>query len=125
MSTVAQLVDRYIAMWNETDGKRRREIIAQVWTPDATYLDPALQGAGHAGIDAIVRSVHERFPGHRFRRTGEIDNHHDRIRFGWELAPENGPPVVGGVDFGVIAEGERLQAITGFFNAAPGAASPQ
>jgi hypothetical protein len=28
---VVELVDRYIAMWNETDAGRRRGLIAKVW----------------------------------------------------------------------------------------------
>jgi hypothetical protein len=121
MSTVTELIDQYFAMWNETDGKRRRDLIAQVWSDNASYVDPTLQGEGHAGIDAMVRGVHQRFPGHRFRRTGEVDAHHDRVRFSWELAPEGGPPVVSGVDFGVIAGGKRLASITGFFDQVPAA----
>jgi hypothetical protein len=123
MSTLTDLIDRYIAMWNETDGKRRRALIAQVWTENGSYLDPVMQAQGHAGIDGMVQGVHERFPGHRFRRSGDVDAHHDRVRFAWELGPESGPAIVKGVDFGVIAGGERLQTITGFFNQAP--ATPQ
>ncbi|HEX7968414.1 MAG TPA: nuclear transport factor 2 family protein [Stellaceae bacterium] len=116
MSTVTDLIDRYIAMWNETDAERRRELIARVWTRTASYVDPAVQGDGQAGIDAMVKAVQERFPGHRFRRTSDVDAHHDRVRFAWELAPEGGPAIVNGIDFGVVAAGERLQAITGFFD---------
>ena len=92
MSTVTELIDRYFAMWNETDGKRRRDLIAQVWTESASYLDPVLQGKGHAGIDTMVQGVHERFPGHRFRRTSDVDAHHDHVRFSWELGPTAAPP---------------------------------
>ncbi|MBX9590811.1 MAG: nuclear transport factor 2 family protein [Hyphomonadaceae bacterium] len=98
------------------EAKRRRDLIAQVWTERATYMDPALKGEGHAGIDAMVQGVHERFPGHRFIRTSDVDTHHNQVRFTWALAPQGGAPIVDGVDFGVIAEGGRLQAITGFFN---------
>lgn len=119
MSTVTDLIDRYIAMWNETDATRRRDLIVRVWTQNASYVDPVLQGDGHAGIDAMVQAVHERFPDHRFHRTSDVDAHHDRVRFNWTL--ENGPVAVQGIDFGVIA-GERLQAMTGFFNLPPTAA---
>jgi hypothetical protein len=124
MDNLTQLIDRYIAMWNETDAGRRRALIAQTWTEDARYIDPILQAEGQASIDAMVCGVHERFPGHRFRRTSEPDAHHDRVRFAWELAPEDGPAVVKGVDFAVLAAGQRLQTVTGFFDqvasAAPG-----
>ena len=116
MNTLTDLVDRYIATWNETDGGRRRDLIARTWTDAASYLDPVLQGEGRDGIDAMIVSVHERFPGHRFRRTGEVESHHDRVRFTWELAPEGGDPVVSGTDFGIVTSDNQLQAITGFFD---------
>lgn len=115
------LVDRYFAMWNEADAKRRRDIIARTWTETATYLDPMLQGEGRNGIDAMVEAVQARFPGHKFRLRGPIDGHHDRIRFAWDLASDAGVAVVSGVDFGVVAEGARLQTVTGFLDVNPGA----
>ncbi|SDQ96489.1 SnoaL-like domain-containing protein [Rhizobiales bacterium GAS191] len=119
MTNKTELVDRYFAMWNETDAERRRDLIARTWTEDASYVDPMLEGEGRDGIDAMVASVHERFPGYKFRRTGQIDQHHDRLRFTWELAPEGGPVFAGGIDFGVVAADGRLQAITGFIDQAP------
>ena len=116
MNTLTDLIDRYIASWNETDPGRRRDLIAGTWTEGASYLDPVLQGEGRDGIDAMIASVHERFPGHRFRRTGEVESHHDRVRFTWELAPEEGEPAVTGTDFGVVAPDNRLAAVTGFFD---------
>src|SRR5262249_40178199 len=96
MNTLTDLIDRYIATWNETDGARRRDLIAATWVEDAAYLDPMLVGDGHDGIDAMIAAVQERFPGHRFRRTGDVESHHDRVRFTWDLAPEIGEPVVQG-----------------------------
>ena len=116
MSNLTDLIDRYIAMWNETDAERRRDLIARTWTEGASYLDPAVQGDGRAGIDAMVKAVQERFPGHRFRRTSDVEAHHDRVRFRWELAPTGGPAIVAGTDFGVVAADDQLQMITGFFD---------
>jgi SnoaL-like domain len=124
MSNISDLIDRYIAMWNETDAKSRRDLIARTWSEHGHYLDPLMQGDGHAGIDAMVHGVQQRFPGHRFRRTSKIDAHHDRVRFSWELAADGGAVLVSGIDFGTVA-GDRLQAITGFLDQAPAAASQQ
>jgi hypothetical protein len=118
MSNFTDLVDRYIAIWNETDDERRRDLIARTWTEDSTYLDPMVRGEGRGGIDAMIRGVQAQFPGLLFRRTNEVDAHNDRVRFAWELGPEGGPALAGGVDFGVIV-GDRLQAITGFLDFAP------
>ena len=117
-----ELVDRYIAIWNETDGARRRALIARTWAPDANYLEPLLEGAGHEGIDAMVAAVHERYPGHRFARTSEVDVHHDRVRFEWALGPDGGPMLVQGTDFGVVTAEQLLSAVAGFYNA-PAAAN--
>jgi len=116
MNTLTDLVDRYIAAWNEPNGERRRDLIARTWTESASYLDPVMQGEGWDGIDLMIVGVQARFPGHRFRRTGEVESHHDRVRFTWELAPEEGAAVVSGTDFGIVALDSRLQAVTGFFD---------
>ena len=118
MSNYTDLVDRYIAIWNETDDKRRRDLIARTWTEDSTYLDPMIRGEGRGGIDAMIRGVQAQFPGLLFRRTSDVDAHNDRVRFAWELGPEGGAALAGGVDFGVIV-GDRLQAVTGFLDFAP------
>ena len=122
MSDPTELVDRYIAMWNETDPGRRRELIARTWTETARYVDPVMAGEGRDGIDAMVAAVQQRFPGHHFRRTSTVDGHHDRLRFAWELAPEDGPAVVGGTDFATVA-GDRLETVTGFFDTHAAAAA--
>ena len=113
-----QIVERYFAVWNEGDAARRRELIAATWTEDASYGDPLMRGDGHEGIDTMVAGVHGQFPGFRFRRSGEVDAFADRVRFGWELGPADGPAVAGGVDFGELA-GDRLRAVTGFLEFAP------
>jgi SnoaL-like protein len=118
MSDYAAVIDRYFAVWNETDAGRRRDLIAQTWTEDAAYIDPLVEGVGHAGIDAMVGGVQAQFPGHTFRLTSAIDGHHDRVRFVWELAPEHGAALVKGTDFGVLV-GDRLQSVTGFLDQVP------
>lgn len=122
MTDVTTLVDRYIDMWNEPDATRRRTLIAEIWTPDALYVDPMLRGDGREGIHAMVGKVHDQFPGHRFSRTSDVDGHNDQARFAWALGPEDGAPMVKGVDFAAIRDG-RLAAVTGFFDTVP--AAPQ
>lgn len=124
MNNTTDLIDRYIAMWNGPDGERRRGLIAETWTEDSSYIDPVMSSQGRDGIDSMVQGVQERFPGHRFRRISDVDAHNDRVRFKWELAPESGPAVVEGTDFGVMSEG-RLQTITGFFDTKPASQSGQ
>jgi hypothetical protein len=116
---LAALADRSIEIWNERDPEARRRLIAQTWTEDARYLDPMVQGDGHAGIDAMTAGVQAQFPGLQFRRTGAVDAHHDRIRFAWDATMDGSTPVIAGVDFGVVAGDGRLQSITGFLDLVP------
>jgi hypothetical protein len=78
-TNATHVVDSYIAIWNETDPTRRRDLIEQTWTDDATYLDPLMAGEGADGIDAMIAGVQQQFPGYRFRLLGEVDHHHDRV----------------------------------------------
>jgi hypothetical protein len=77
---IGEVVDGYFAMWNETDQARRREVIEATWTSDASYVDPMFDAEGQDALDAMVAGVHEQFPGHRFRPTGTVDVHNDRVR---------------------------------------------
>jgi hypothetical protein len=116
---VDDLIDHYIAMWNEADPAERRALIAETFAPSASYLDPMMQAEGRDSIDAMVAAVQARFPGHRFRRTGKVDQHNDRLRFQWALAPGDGEPLVIGTDFAVLGSDQRLQSVTGFFDLLP------
>ena len=119
MSNLTDLIDRYIAIWNETDGERRRALIARTWTETASYLDPHVSSQGQADIDAMIEAIQQRFPDHRFRRAGDVDAHNNRVRFSWELAPAGSPAVARGTDFGVVAADHRLETVTGFLDQVP------
>ena len=119
MTDTTALIDNYIAIWNEADPQRRRELIAQTWTEDATYVDPMLTGAGHDGIDAMIAGAQQQFPGHRFELTSGPDAHNDRVRFAWSLVgADGGAPVAAGVDFATVADDGRLRDVTGFLEPA-------
>ena len=125
MTDVNRAIDRYIALWNEPDPERRRELIAQTFTEDASYLGPLLGGDGHAGLAALADNIEEHLGGYRFALTGEIDAHHDRVRYAWEiLPPEGAPRFAAGTDFAVIAADGRLQSVTAFLDQAPAEPPP-
>ena len=108
-------IDRYIDMWNEEDADRRAALIDAAWTDDASYLDPLLAADGRDGLSEMVATVHGHYPGYRFRRRSDVDVHHDRVRFAWDLVKPDGEVFVAGIDIGEVAEDGRLRRITGFF----------
>lgn len=119
MTEIAETVDTYLAMWNETDAAKRAELIERAWMPGGRYLDPVLQAAGYEELGAMVAGVQEQFPGHQFRRTSGIDLHHDCARFAWELVGPDGTVAVAGIDIAVVAPDGRLAQVTGFFGELP------
>ena len=119
MPEITDVIDKYIAAWNETDATRRLELVTRALAPDATYVDPLMSGQGHKGIDAMIAGAQEQFPGHRFELSFGPDAHNGKVRFGWRLyGPDGGAPVAAGADFGALAGDGRLDSVTGFLEQA-------
>jgi SnoaL-like domain len=118
---ISAVVDDYFAMWNATDPDRRAAAITAAWSPDAKYVDPMFAAEGHAALDEMVTQVHEQFPGYRFHRTGQVEAHHDRARWSWELGAPDGSAAAAGVDFAILAPDGRFSEVTGFIEQQPGA----
>lgn len=117
MTDAAQIAQRYIDSWNETDVQRRAGLLAALWTEDARYVDPMMAGEGRAQIDALIAGVHQQFPGFRFALAGKPDGYGDKVRFSWTLGPD-GQSLVEGTDFGVVENG-RLASVIGFLDKVP------
>jgi len=117
MPDINTVVESYIAMWNEPDPDRRRALVAQTVTEDASYVDPLMSSDGIDGIDAMIAGVQQQFPGHSFKLLSGPDAHNDRTRFSWALGPDGGDTVAVGIDFATIADDGRLRAVTGFLEA--------
>ena len=112
---MTETITRYIDAWNETDAERRRELVAEVWTEDGTYLDPLMSGAGHDSIATMIALAQQQFPAHRFELSFGPDAHNDVVRVAWTLyGPEGKSAVAAGVDFGTVADDGRLRSVTGF-----------
>jgi hypothetical protein len=120
-----RLAERYIATWNETDPERRDAAIAEVWTADGEYVDPLAAVGGRDEISGLIGSVQEQMPDLVFRLLdGEVDAHHDVLRFRWELVPASGGDSVAvGFDVATTNGDGRLRRVVGFLDKAPVAAA--
>jgi hypothetical protein len=116
---ITDVVDAYVAMWNEADPDRRAELIATAWAEDGAYVDPLAQAAGHEALNGLVTELRGQFPGHSIVRTSGVDAHHSLIRFGWSLVDGDGNAAVEGIDVGIVADDGRLSRIGGFFGPLP------
>ena len=119
MSNATELVERYLATWNESDPAARRAAIDELWTEDGNYTDPLVVADGRDAIDAAIAGAQQQFAGLRFRLAGTVDAHHNLARFTWELAPEGAEAIAEGFDVAVLAEDGRLRSVHGFLNRVP------
>lgn len=109
------LVDLYCQCWNEASPDRRRALLAQVWSDDATYTDPTVHLLGVDQLNQHIGIGLGQSPGSRIVRTSAVDLHHAVIRFTWHKALSSGEVLPEGTDFGEIGESGVLTRIVGFF----------
>lgn len=114
--TLVALVERYLGSWNEPDRDTRDALIAATWAEDGAYTDPLLEASGRLGISEMIAGFQETYPDHLFSLRGEVEEHHGRLRFRWQLANADGDPQMEGTDFGVVNGEGLLVSITGFFD---------
>jgi hypothetical protein len=113
------VIERYIASWNETDPQRRRKLVDELWAADASYIDPLVEAHGCDEIDATIAAVQAQFPGFTFTLVGPVDARHSQARFTWGLGPAGAEPVVVGFDVAVAAADGRLASVLGFLDKVP------
>jgi hypothetical protein len=123
MSDLNEMVERYLATWNETDDTARRTAIRELWSEDGVYVDPLASVAGHDGIDRLLAGVQGQFAGLTFVRGSEVDTHHNIARFQWHLVSAPGEePIAIGFDVAVVGDDGRLTGVYGFIDMMPAGA---
>ena len=121
MSKVIEVIESYIAAWNERDSSRRSELLAKTWIEDGSYIDPHRGGTGYEQLGAMIQTVQDAFPpAYRFRLASRIDEYRDRVRFQWEAGGTKDAPLhFVGTDFAVLSRDGRFQSVTGFVDELP------
>jgi SnoaL-like domain len=114
-----EIVQRYMASWNETDPERRRKLVDELWDDQASYIDPLAEAHGRDAIDAVIAAAQAQFPDFIFTLNGPVDAHHQQARFTWALGPADTEPVVIGFDVAVVTEDGRLRTVLGFLDQVP------
>ena len=115
-----EIIERYLAAFNESDVARRRELLNTLYTSDCTYTDPHVDLRGPEQVEGFIAQTQERFPGVKFTLGGPVDAHHDQARFQWHAGPDDAPDAYVGFDVIVVADGQ-IRNVYGFMDAAPAA----
>jgi hypothetical protein len=112
MGDIQTFVQDYIAVWNEADADKRRQLIRTLWQENAHHLARTLEAVGHAGIEKRATDAYDKWvkeKGNVFRLQGSVDGHHDTVKLRWEMLPAAGGEVIsGGFDFLVPGADGRI-----------------
>jgi hypothetical protein len=111
-SELNEFVDRYIAVWHESDTDLRRRGVASLWAEDGSYANEVSECRGHAAIEAVVTSAHEEFVAQGYVFTcSKAVGHHNVVRLYWDMVPASGGEVESaGFDFFILGDDGRIRS---------------
>jgi hypothetical protein len=130
MPRPTNLVERYVAMWNEEDPEARRAAVCELWAADGAqilqppqelldeaarigFVNPVLEARGHHELETRVTRAHDEFvaPGEfRFRPRDGAMRVGDVIKFGWEMVPAGGgESAAAGLEFLILDAQGRIR----------------
>jgi hypothetical protein len=93
MNELNQLVNRYIALWHEPDAELRRQSITELWVEDGAQFTRLREIRGYQALVERVSTAYEKFVKTEcflFRLSGDVDAHHNAVKFTWEMVPAGG-----------------------------------
>jgi hypothetical protein len=130
MSPITDLIQRYVAVWNEPNADARRAAVRELWTADGAqilqppreildqaaqigFFNPVLEARGHAALEARVTRAHDEFVasgGFRFVPRGDVMQVGDVVKFGWEMVSADGGDAAGaGLEFVMLDAQDRIR----------------
>jgi hypothetical protein len=125
-----QLAHRYMALWNEPDADRRRQMIAELWTEGGSQilqppqemreiaaspgigLAATLEARGYAELEVRARSSYDHWVGSEglsFRARDDADRLGDVVKFHWEAVTNDGETAAVGLNVLVLAADGRIE----------------
>ena len=114
MSDHPVVLDQYWEMWNERDVEKVRAIIDEIVSEEFLFVDPMHSHVGRDALESNVRGFRSRYPEARFELVSDIDGHHDRYRYHWNLV-DRGRVRLLGFDVTTINGDGLIERIDGFF----------
>jgi hypothetical protein len=114
--TPEALWQRYAATWSLGADARAAEF-AMCLGNEVTYCDPNGTVEGCSALSNYMDDFQQNVPGGRFVIQSVL-HHHDRSLAHWTLQGPDGTPLQTGTSHAVLSKDGRLQAISGFFDAA-------
>lgn len=106
---------RYWTAWNEDDLAAVPGHLASAVTADVEWNDPRDSFIGVTELEQAVRRLRTGKPEYRFAIVSEIDHHHGRLRYRWDMM-RRGRVLMEGLDVVTLdPESGLIARIDGFF----------
>ena len=86
VNEASSLVERYVAVWNETDAARRRDAITELWALDGVHVSDTGVRSGRVEIEAAASDITNvaAAGGFVFEAADRSHAHHDVVTFTWQ-----------------------------------------
>ncbi len=105
----------YWAAWNEKNLDLVPSHLAHAVTHDVEWNDPRDSFVGITELEVAIRRLRTSKPGYRFVIASEVDHHHDRFRYRWDMI-NRGRTLMEGLDIVTVEPSEGLICrVDGFF----------
>ncbi len=105
----------YWTAWNEADLDAVAGHLAAAVEPGVVWNDPRDSFTGIADLEAAIRRLRTSKPAYRFAIVSEIDHHHDRYRYRWDMIRGH-RVLLEGLDIVTVSPGSGLIVrVDGFF----------
>lgn len=103
----------YWTAWNESDLDQVRGHLVAAVTTDVEWNDPRDSFVGIDELEAAVRRLRGSKPDYVFTVVSEIDRHHDRLRYRWDMQ-RNQRTLMEGLDHRHRRPGKRSHCACGW-----------
>jgi SnoaL-like domain len=105
----------YWTAWNEPQRERIPQHLVSAVAPDVEWNDPRDSFVGIAELEAAIQRLRTSKPDYWFVIASEIDHHHGRLRYRWNMI-RNGRTLMEGLDVVTLEPSSGLIArVDGFF----------
>jgi len=111
MNATQDLVQRFIAVWNESDPQARKRQIAELWAEDGSHYSPSMEAHGYEALERRIIGSWDKWvhgAGHSFRACADADGHHGGIKFHWEMITPGGEVSSLGFEFLLLGPDGRI-----------------
>lgn len=104
----------YWTAWNTSDMDRVRGLLERAVTHDVEWSDPRDSFVGIDELERAIARLRTSKPDYEFSIASEIDHHHDRVRYRWDMS-RRGRTLMEGLDIATLAPSGLIERVDGFF----------